>query len=112
MTTDLKAKARAILELLEQHYPAAHCTLDFANPLELLVATVLSAQCTDERVNKVTPQVFKNTPPLRLCLCPWPNWRGFHSTSFSGRKPKALNRYAELWWTSLMVRFHHRWRAC
>lgn len=40
-------------------YPDAHCELDFTNPLELLVATVLSAQCTDQRVNKVTPELFR-----------------------------------------------------
>jgi endonuclease-3 len=47
-----------ILSLLERHYPAARCSLDFSTPLELLVATMLSAQCTDERVNKVTPALF------------------------------------------------------
>ena len=40
-------------------YPDAHCELDFRNPLELLVATILSAQCTDKRVNMVTPQLFR-----------------------------------------------------
>ncbi|MEW6386401.1 MAG: endonuclease III [Thermodesulfobacteriota bacterium] len=55
-------KAGPILELLERYYPEAHCTLDFTNPLELLVATVLSAQCTDVRVNQVTPALFKKYP--------------------------------------------------
>jgi len=55
-------KIGPILQLLDQHYPEAHVTLDFANPLELLVATVLSAQCTDVRVNQVTPAVFKKYP--------------------------------------------------
>ncbi|MGD8988240.1 MAG: endonuclease III, partial [Syntrophobacterales bacterium] len=49
----------AILEILDQMYPKAKCSLDFKNPLELLVATVLSAQCTDERVNQVTKNLFK-----------------------------------------------------
>jgi endonuclease-3 len=44
---------------LKRHYPDAHCELDFKNPLELLVATILSAQCTDRRVNAVTPALFK-----------------------------------------------------
>ena len=43
-------------------YPDAHCELDFANPLELLVATILSAQCTDKRVNMVTPVLFAQVP--------------------------------------------------
>jgi endonuclease-3 len=47
-----------ILALLDRHYPAAGCSLAFSTPLELLVATILSAQCTDERVNKVTPTLF------------------------------------------------------
>ena len=46
-------------EILCQTYPDVHCELDFANPLQLLVATVLSAQCTDKRVNTVTPALFK-----------------------------------------------------
>jgi endonuclease-3 len=46
------------LRVLKQTYPDAHCELDFANPLQLLVATILSAQCTDVRVNMVTPRLF------------------------------------------------------
>ncbi|MDR0534231.1 MAG: endonuclease III [Verrucomicrobiales bacterium] len=46
------------LRVLKQTYPDAHCELDFANPLQLLVATILSAQCTDVRVNMVTPKLF------------------------------------------------------
>lgn len=57
---DPAKKIGPILKLLEAHYPDAHCTLDFTNPLELLVATVLSAQCTDVRVNQVTPAIFKH----------------------------------------------------
>jgi endonuclease III len=55
-------KVGPILELLERHYPEAHVTLDFTNPLEMLVATVLSAQCTDVRVNQVTPPLFAKYP--------------------------------------------------
>ena len=55
-------KIGPILKLLDQHYREAHVTLDFTNPLELLVATVLSAQCTDVRVNQVTPAIFKQYP--------------------------------------------------
>ncbi len=49
----------AILKVLEKSYPKAACTLRFSNPLELLIATILSAQCTDKLVNKVTPDLFK-----------------------------------------------------
>jgi endonuclease-3 len=52
-------RARALCEALPRLYPDAHCELTFSNPLELLIATILSAQCTDVQVNKVTPAVFK-----------------------------------------------------
>jgi len=55
---DVNASAARILALLDRHYPAARCSLAYATPLELLVATILSAQCTDARVNKVTPALF------------------------------------------------------
>jgi endonuclease-3 len=50
---------RRVLKLLKKHYPDAACSLIFKNPLELLIATQLSAQCTDEMVNKVTPKLFQ-----------------------------------------------------
>jgi len=52
-------RARELLERLPKIYPDAHCELDHTNPLELLVATMLSAQCTDKRVNIVTAQLFQ-----------------------------------------------------
>lgn len=55
-------RVKAILSILEELYPDARCSLNFQTPLELLVATVLSAQCTDERVNQVTPDLFKKYP--------------------------------------------------
>jgi len=51
-------RMETILERLEARFPDARCSLDFENPLQLLVATILSAQCTDERVNMVTPTLF------------------------------------------------------
>ena len=54
-----KARARKIVALLERAYPEAKIALHFSTPLELLVATILSAQCTDERVNMVTPALFR-----------------------------------------------------
>jgi endonuclease-3 len=52
-------RAKKIIARLKQAYPTAHCELNHANPLQLLVATILSAQCTDKRVNLVTPGLFK-----------------------------------------------------
>ena len=57
-----KGAAEGVLEKLESLYPDACCSLDFENPFQLLVATILSAQCTDERVNKVTPALFERCP--------------------------------------------------
>ena len=54
----LVRRARKINRLLAELYPDAHCELDFENPLQLIVAVVLSAQCTDVRVNQVTPRLF------------------------------------------------------
>ncbi|NBS54346.1 endonuclease III [bacterium] len=54
----LAQRTRRIIAKLKTTYPDAHCELRHSNPLELLIATILSAQCTDERVNKVTPALF------------------------------------------------------
>ncbi len=56
---DTHAQARAVYRILTKTYPEVRCELDFKNPLQLIVATVLSAQCTDKRVNLVTPELFK-----------------------------------------------------
>lgn len=58
----LQKRARDISELLEQIYPDATCSLNYETTVQLLVATILSAQCTDERVNKVTPALFAKFP--------------------------------------------------
>mgnify|MGYP003337899053 CR=1 FL=1 len=59
--------ASAIYKVLSKTYPNADCELDFKSPYQLLVATVLSAQCTDKRVNEVTPALFKKFPtPKKL----------------------------------------------
>ena len=53
------SRTRKIIAGLQRTYPSAHCELNFSNPLELLIATILSAQCTDKRVNLVTTDLFK-----------------------------------------------------
>lgn len=55
----MKPDIKKIIQLLQKEYPNAKIALKFSNPLEILVATILSAQCTDERVNKVTAELFK-----------------------------------------------------
>jgi len=60
-----RARALRIVEGLQALYPDAGCALHHSSPLELLVATILSAQCTDERVNRVTPDLFERYPDTR-----------------------------------------------
>jgi endonuclease-3 len=60
--TNVRLRARKIDATLAEAYPQARCALAHANPLQLLVATILSAQCTDVRVNKVTPALFARYP--------------------------------------------------
>ncbi len=63
--TSKKKRALEVLLRLKRLYPDATCSLDFTTPVQLLVATILSAQCTDERVNKVTPALFARFPDAR-----------------------------------------------
>lgn len=60
--TKAKVEFDFIFKSLKKKYSNAHCALNFKNPYELLIATILSAQCTDERVNKVTPELFNKFP--------------------------------------------------
>jgi endonuclease-3 len=64
---DIREKAKEVVSRLKEEYPDVKIALKFENPFQLLVATILSAQCTDERVNMVTPEVFKRFPtPQKL----------------------------------------------
>ena len=60
-----KQQVQAIISRLEEEYPLAECSLQYEKDYELLFATRLSAQCTDERVNKVTPALFERFPTLQ-----------------------------------------------
>lgn len=62
---DKAARVLEIIQCLRKTYPGVRCALEYKNPLELLVATILSAQCTDERVNQVTPALFKKYKTAR-----------------------------------------------
>ena len=85
-------KIGPVLKILDEHYPDAHVTLDFANPLELLVATVLSAQCTDVRVNKETPAIFRKYPDAAAyAAAPLAELEAaFHPTGFFRQKAKSV----------------------
>ncbi len=60
----LKERTLEVYKVLKRRYPDAHCELNYTNPLELLIATILSAQCTDKRVNEVTKTLFKRCKKL------------------------------------------------
>lgn len=57
-----KARAARIISILKKSYPKAWCTLNYKNAFELLISTILSAQCTDERINLITPKLFSKYP--------------------------------------------------
>ena len=85
-----QARAGAILRRLKKEYPDATCELDWSTPLELAVATILSAQCTDKRVNLTTPALFKKYRAARdWAAAPQETLeREFHSTGFFRNKAK------------------------
>ena len=82
----------ALLKALKKAYPEAYCSLDHRSPFELLMATILSAQCTDERVNMVTPALFKKYPgPAAMAAAPLADLeRLVHSTGFYKNKALSL----------------------
>lgn len=91
-STEEKQRTRKIIARLKKAYPDAQCSLNHSNAFELLIATILSAQCTDERVNIVTADLFRkyrscedyvNTPPAEL-------ERDIHSTGFFRNKTKSI----------------------
>lgn len=92
-----KKRMREILKILKREYPEARCSLDFQTPYELLVATVLSAQCTDERVNKVTPELFRHfgTPEKMAKAGIAEIEKLIQSTGFFRNKAKGLSESAK-----------------
>lgn len=88
----VRRRAGKILALLKTEYPTAHCELDFQTPYQLLVATILSAQCTDARVNLVTPALFSRFPtPATLAAAEQPEVEELiRSTGFFRNKAKSL----------------------
>lgn len=89
--------AAEILDKLYEYYPNPHCALDHRNAFELLVATILSAQCTDVRVNKVTPELFEAYPtPEAMAEAPVQELEELvRSTGFYRNKAKALKESSE-----------------
>jgi len=88
----IQEKRNKILEILEETYRGASCGLDFNSPFELLVSTILSAQCTDVRVNQVTKELYKkyNTPQAILTLTEEELGEKIHSCGFYKNKSKNI----------------------
>jgi endonuclease-3 len=92
MDFDKKTRAAEIIKRLKKEYPDAHCALNHTNAFELLVATILSAQCTDERVNIVTANLFRKyrQPQDYLEVVQEELERDIHSTGFFRNKAKNI----------------------
>jgi endonuclease-3 len=97
------ARVRSIIDGLEELYPEVDCELDRETPFQLVCATILSAQCTDERVNMVTPALFRRYPtPAAMAKAPLPALETIiRSTGFFRQKAKSLKGTA----AGLIARF-------
>ena len=91
-TADRKARLNQLLETLDQLYPNVTCALNHSSPWELLVATILSAQCTDVRVNMVTPALFAKYPTIEdyAATAPEVLAQDIRSTGFFNNKAKSI----------------------
>ncbi|NBS06685.1 MAG: endonuclease III [Verrucomicrobia bacterium] len=92
----LRRRTNQIFRTLKRTYPDAHCALHFTTPLQLLIATILSAQCTDERVNQVTPALFARCPNAAALasISQAELERMIHSTGFYRAKARSLRSCA------------------
>lgn len=103
---NIKSKVSEILKRLKKERPEAHCELTHKNPFELLISVILSAQCTDERVNQVTPGLFKKFPtPEAVAKAPVSLLeKEIHSTGFYKNKAKNIKAASE----RLVKEFNHQ----
>jgi len=97
MTTEVKKQTASLIKVLKKTYPDAHCALNHSNPFELLVATILSAQCTDERVNIVTADLFRKfrSPADYLKVSQEELANDIRSITFFNNKARSIQRTAE-----------------
>ena len=95
---ELKARTRDIIRRLKRAYPNAKCSLNHSNPFDLLIATILSAQCTDERVNIVTADLFRKytKPEDYLKVSPRELEKDIQSTGFFRNKTKSIQGTSKL----------------
>ena len=95
---DKKEKIKKILQVLRKTFSKAECALVHKNPLQLAISTILSAQCTDERVNKVTPNLFKKYPDAKtFAEAPILELEAaIHSTGFYKNKAKSIQGFCRM----------------
>src|SRR6267142_2743745 len=95
--TDLKDRVKKIIRLLKRAYPNAQCSLNHSNPFELLIATILSAQCTDQRVNIVTADLFRKyrKPEDYLKVSEKELQKDIRTTGFFRNKTKSIRGTAK-----------------
>ncbi len=95
---ELKQRVRKIIRLLKRAYPDAKCSLNYSNPFELLIATILSAQCTDVRVNIVTQDLFRKyrKPEDYLKVSPRELEKDIRTTGFFRNKTKSIQGTAKV----------------
>src|SRR6266498_5713423 len=96
--TDRKKRTEQIIKLLKQAHPDAHCALNHSNAFELLIATILSAQCTDDRVNIVTADLFRKyrKPEDYLKVSPAELQKDIRTTGFFRNKTKSIQGTARM----------------
>jgi len=101
-----KKKISEILKRLKKEYPNAKCALNFKTPLQLLIATMLSAQCTDKRVNMVTPELFKKYKNAQdFAKAPLPELeKEIRSTGFYRNKAKHIKACCQM----ILKEYHGR----
>jgi endonuclease III len=95
---ELKKRTQQIIRLLKREYPDATCSLNYSNPFELLIATILSAQCTDERVNMVTADLFRKyrKPADYVKVAPEELQEDIRTTGFFRNKAKSIQGTAKV----------------
>jgi len=98
MKQDLKERIRKVIRLLKRAYPDAKCSLNHSNAFELLIATILSAQCTDERVNIVTADLFRKyrRPEDYLEVAPAELQEDIRTTGFFRNKARSIQGSAKV----------------
>ena len=97
---DKKNRISMIISILKNEYPDSKCSLNFKSPFQLLVSTILSAQCTDERVNKVTKVIFSKYPDAESFSKLTSDQIGklIYSTGFYNNKAKNIKKMADIVW--------------